>query len=236
MKHAMKQAAIAYGYKAARKGAHLAKVAAIHIYTHAEASGWTVKGVAFVVSLAMIFFSVLGLINIFRAVIHPYYYLLDVYNILFVMEGPSELQCAYCGAWSRAQKCIFGWAAFLASRTGRALFYFFIGTLNLFMLPEDWFWKSVYFGIGSALSFVGLLSLLDRYGCTALCCPECHGHVEQAQQSHRDSYGSNEPSDNETDEESPPRQQHADSSRMQKVQEMEKLLDADFGRGSLYRH
>lgn len=52
--------------------------------------------------------------------------------------------------WDKLQRILFGWAAFLASRTGRvvarvsnvdggrALFYFFVGTLNMFMMPMPW--------------------------------------------------------------------------------------------------
>eukprot|EP00440_Ansanella_granifera_P014610 gb/GFBE01015879.1/.p1 GENE.gb/GFBE01015879.1/~~gb/GFBE01015879.1/.p1 ORF type:complete len:334 (+),score=48.90 gb/GFBE01015879.1/:1-1002(+) len=236
LKKAMQDAALAYGMQAAKAGAHVAKNAAVHIYTYAESSAWTVKGVAFIVALGMLGFSTLGLINMFRIVIHPFYYLLDVYNICFaviiiVMEGPEELQCSWCGSFQRGQQWLFGWAAFLSSRTGRALFYFFIGSLNVFMLPEDWFWKLVYLQIGLALMFVGLLSLLDRYHCTTICCPGMRGHVDKHATSNSEIY--DDESDVESGESSP---ETSHAPNQQKIQEMEKLLSADFSRGSLRRH
>eukprot|EP00434_Breviolum_minutum_P009792 symbB.v1.2.008623.t1/scaffold516.1/size216213/9 len=149
------------GRHAVHKGAELAKSAAIHIYLHAESSAWTVKGIAFVVSLVLFGVSVLSLFNA---------------CVIFIMEGPSEMDCQ-CGAWDKLQRVLFSWAAFLSSRTGRALFYFFVGTLNMFMMPHDWLWTLIYFTLGSALSFVGVLSLLDRYGCTTVCCPKMRTHV-----------------------------------------------------------
>ncbi|CAJ1461962.1 unnamed protein product [Effrenium voratum] len=178
---AMKAAAVQYGRQAARQGAALAKSAAVHVYMHVEASAWTVKGIAFTVSLFLFVVSLLSIFNVFYALAHPLYYLLATYNlgfavIIFIMEGPSELQCD-CPAWEKLQRGLFGWATFLASRTGRALYYFFVGTLNMFMMPHDWLWTMIYFALGASLAFVGLLSLLDRYGCTTVFCPVMRSHV-----------------------------------------------------------
>ncbi|CAE7665732.1 unnamed protein product [Symbiodinium sp. KB8] len=182
LREAMQEAAVQYGRQALHTGANLAKKAAIAIYVHAEASAWTVKGIAFTVAVAMFVVSLLSIFNVFYAMAHPLYYVLATYDVFFaliivIMEGPSEMQCQHCGLWNKLQHGLFGWAAFLASRTGRALFYFFVGTLNMFMMPHDWLWTMIYFGLGAGLSFVGLLSLLDRYGCTRICCPGMRNHV-----------------------------------------------------------
>jgi len=230
LREAVKAAAIQYGRHAVHKGAELAKSAAIHIYLHAESSAWTVKGIAFVVSLVLFGVSLLSLFNVFHAISHPLYYLLNSYNlafacVIFIMEGPSEMDCQ-CGAWDKLQRVLFSWAAFLSSRTGRALFYFFVGTLNMFMMPHDWLWTLIYFTLGSALSFVGVLSLLDRYGCTTVCCPKMRTHVRgklRETDYHADAI-ENRGSPHGSDNASPHRGRHGP-----RIQEMEQLLDAEMG-------
>ncbi|CAK9047584.1 unnamed protein product [Durusdinium trenchii] len=232
LQEAVKAAAVQYGRQAVHKGAQLAKKAAIHIYLHAESSAWTVKGVAFVVSLVLFVVSMLSLFNVFHALSHPLYYLLNSYNLAFacvivIMEGPTEMDCQ-CGAWDKLQRVLFSWAAFLASRTGRALFYFFVGTLNMFMMPHDWLWTLIYFSLGSALAFVGLLSLLDRYGCTTICCPGMRGHV-RGKLRDTDHYGdaiANRGSPQGSDNSSP---QGYAARNPPRIQEMEQLLDAEMG-------
>lgn len=235
LREAVKAAAIQYGRQAVHKGAELAKSAAIHIYLHAESSAWTVKGIAFVVSLLLFGVSVLSLLNVFHAISHPLYYLLNSYNLAFacvivVMEGPSEMDCQ-CGAFDKLQRILFSWAAFLASRTGRALFYFFVGTLNMFMMPHDWLWTLVYFSLGAALSFVGLLSLLDRYGCTTICCPKMRNHVrgKLRETDYSQDAIENRGSPHGSDNASPHGYAGYAARHPPRIQEMEQLLDAEMG-------
>jgi len=232
LRDALSEAAVEYGRVAVHQGAHLAKKAAIAIYVHAEASAWTVKGIAFTVAIAMLVVSLLSLFNVFYAMAHPLYYVLATYDfafalIILIMEGPSELNCESCGTWSKLQNALFGWAAFLASRTGRALFYFFVGTLNMFMMPHDWLWTLIYFMLGAALTFVGLLSLMDRYGCTRVCCPGMRNHVRgklhETDFHQPDHHGI---ANNHGIRSNSPTGRVGSPSR---IQEMEKLLDAELG-------
>jgi len=150
----------------AERGAALAKTAAYAVHQHIQVSGWTVKGVALVVALVMLLTTIMGLINVFGAVFHPFEYLQSVYNFLFavvivVMEGKPE----WFQSRGDLQRKLFAQAAFLASRTGRAIFYFYVGSINLFLLPDSFIWKVIYLGVGVSLCAVGILSLLERYGC-----------------------------------------------------------------------
>merc|ERR1712146_613469 len=116
---------------------------------------------AFIVSLALLTSSILGAFNILGAAFDPIHYLFGFYNALFafiivVIEGKAE----WFQRLGDIQTKIFGAASFLASKVGRALFYFYVGSINLILLPESWLWKVIYLGIGGSLCFIGVIMLL----------------------------------------------------------------------------
>jgi len=123
----------------------------------------SVRAWCFATALALLVFSVLGMANVFNAAFHPLQYLFGVYNIIFaiviiIVEGEQ-------GWFKRLfdlQGRLFGAAPCLASRAGRAVLYFYVGSINLFMLPESWIWKIIYLCIGGCLCGAGLLMLVDR--------------------------------------------------------------------------
>merc|ERR1712107_60843 len=62
-----------------------------------------------------------------------------------IIEGkPEWFQC------HSLQSQLFSRAAFLASQTGRAAFYIYVGTVNLYKLPQNWLWKLTYIGWAAA--------------------------------------------------------------------------------------
>jgi len=153
---------------AASQGVAHAKTGFGEVRRYAQQNPDSVRALSFFIATALLIFSVLGVINVFDAVFKPHQYLFALYNIAFaaviiVADGNPEWFTKY---WD-AQGKLFGAAAFLASQTGRAAFYFYVGSINLFMLPENWLWKLIYVGLGSALCFNGALMLLDSAGC---CC------------------------------------------------------------------
>eukprot|EP00927_Polykrikos_kofoidii_P065253 TRINITY_DN61033_c0_g1_i1.p1 TRINITY_DN61033_c0_g1~~TRINITY_DN61033_c0_g1_i1.p1 ORF type:complete len:247 (+),score=44.45 TRINITY_DN61033_c0_g1_i1:49-741(+) len=124
-----------------------------------------VKAVALCVSLALMVSSLLAVINVFNAILDPIQYLFAFYNlcfalIIFVIEG-KQTWFEKCGNL-RVQ--LFSAAAFLGWQGGRAVFYFFVGSINLFLLPATLLWKIIYLAMGGALCFVGVLMLLGRLG------------------------------------------------------------------------
>jgi len=145
------------------------------MFLRSEASGpkrvsCSVRAWCFVTALALFVFSILGMINVLGAAFHPFQYLFAVYNMMFaaliiVVEGERDwFRCLF-----DLQGRVFGAAPFLAWRAGRSLLYFYVGSINLFMLPESWFWKLTYLCIGGCLCGAGLLMLVDR------CMDRCAG-------------------------------------------------------------
>merc|ERR1719204_574503 len=75
------------------------------------------------------------------------------------MDGKGEWFTRCCDA----QRRLYSAAPVLASQVGRACFYFYVGSMNLFMLPETWLWKVVYFVIGGSLCLAGSMMLAHRF-------------------------------------------------------------------------
>merc|ERR1712039_559146 len=93
----------------------------------------------------------------------PFQYLFAVYNMLFavaivVMDGSADWFSRCCDA----QRRLYGAAPILASQGGRACFYFYVGSINLVMLPDTWLWKVIYLVIGGSLFGAGALMLAQR--------------------------------------------------------------------------
>jgi len=152
----------------ASQGVAQARTSLTEVQRYTQQNPDSVRALSFSIALALLIFSVLGVINVFDAVFKPYQYLFALYNVLFavviiVADGNPDWFTKY---WD-AQGKLFGAAAFLATQTGRAAFYFYVGSINLFMLPDNWLWKVIYVGLGGALCFNGALMLLDSVGC---CC------------------------------------------------------------------
>eukprot|EP00933_Yihiella_yeosuensis_P004518 TRINITY_DN108897_c0_g1_i1.p1 TRINITY_DN108897_c0_g1~~TRINITY_DN108897_c0_g1_i1.p1 ORF type:complete len:249 (-),score=35.72 TRINITY_DN108897_c0_g1_i1:39-710(-) len=167
---AAQQAQREFAHQAAKQVAHqgaaFARSTAEEVHRHIQASSYTVKGLAFTVSIVLLVSSGLCVANVFNVVFNPFQYLLAIYNasfalIIVLMEGDQD----WFKSCRNLQVNLFDQAKFLTSRTGRAIFYFFVGSMNLFVLPQSWLWKVIYICIGLALCFVGTMSLLDRYGC-----------------------------------------------------------------------
>lgn len=145
------------------QGAAHAKAGFIEVRQYVQENHCSVKALSFSIALALLVFSILGLANVFDAVFRPSQYLFAFYNIIFagmivILEGKTEW-------FPTLQNRLFSNAAFLATQSGRALAYLFVGSINLFVLPEAWLWKVIYVGMGSALCFNALLMLLDAWSC-----------------------------------------------------------------------
>eukprot|EP00927_Polykrikos_kofoidii_P068523 TRINITY_DN63889_c0_g1_i1.p2 TRINITY_DN63889_c0_g1~~TRINITY_DN63889_c0_g1_i1.p2 ORF type:complete len:198 (+),score=23.55 TRINITY_DN63889_c0_g1_i1:77-595(+) len=88
----------------------------------------------------------------------------SMFGIIIVLcDMKSEWANMACGA----QKMIFKYCYFLATQTGRAFFYFYVGSITLFMLPQNPGWDVVYVCFGGTLCFLGLIMLSLRF------CPCC---------------------------------------------------------------
>jgi len=131
-----------------------------------QESSWIMRIWCFLIALALCATTVLGIMNFEDAAFKPYQYLFAGYNVLFavvmcIIEGKPEWYLR-CG---NIQARLFAAAAFLASRAGRGTLYFYMGSMNLFMLPEAFIWRIIYVGLGGALCLSSVLITLQRCSC-----------------------------------------------------------------------
>lgn len=130
----------------------------------------SIKVISFCTGLLLIVFSFLGVFNLFDAAFEPKEYLNNIYNIGFgllilVMDGKES----WMESCFDVQAKVFKHCYFLATHTGRALFYFYVGSMTLLVLPHGAFWAFVYVLLGGLLCLLGIWMLFLQY------CGECCG-------------------------------------------------------------
>mmetsp|Transcript_36598 Transcript_36598/g.97596 ORF Transcript_36598/g.97596 Transcript_36598/m.97596 type:complete len:185 (-) Transcript_36598:271-825(-) len=82
--------------------------------------------------------------------------------IICVCDSKHE----YVDRFFQVQTRLFTFMHFLASNAGRACFYFYVGTILIFRLPENSTLTACNITLGVLLSFSGVVMLFIRY-CTA---------------------------------------------------------------------
>merc|ERR1712194_291636 len=115
----------------------------------------------------------LGVFNVVGAAVEPKHYLSNLYNVFF---GLLICICDGKESWGKAcfdiQEKLFRNAYILATQTGRAIFYIYVGSTITFVLP-DWseypFWSLVYGLMGTLLCILAILMLLLAW------CSDCCG-------------------------------------------------------------
>jgi len=137
----------------------------IRSYIHAmHPNHFSVKLLCFVIGLALLASSSLSLINIFGILFEPFHYLVSFYNlgfavIILVLDGNPDSISRHLDLHAK----LLSAAPCLASQTGRALLYFYVGSMNLVMLPDSFLWKVVYLAIGGSLCLAAFLMLVHTH-------------------------------------------------------------------------
>lgn len=149
---------------AARRGGSFVKTELVEIKTYIQENHCSIRIFCFCIALALFTSSILGLINLFEAFFSPLMYLMAVYNMLFalvilVMDGKPDWDEKCCGA----QRRLYSAVPILAGTPGRAAFYFYVGSMNIVLLPESWLWKLIYIGIGGSLCVAGIMMVCEHF-------------------------------------------------------------------------
>ena len=74
------------------------------------------------------------------------------------------------------QAKLFQKAFILANPAGRAMFYIYVGTMTMLLVPGDGLWMIIYIILGSALCLLALTMLFMQY-CGHLCGGRNYGHM-----------------------------------------------------------
>mmetsp|Transcript_18116 Transcript_18116/g.31764 ORF Transcript_18116/g.31764 Transcript_18116/m.31764 type:complete len:188 (-) Transcript_18116:78-641(-) len=126
---------------AASQGAAHARAGLIEVRSYVQESHCSVQVLCFCTALALLIASVLSVINVFQAVFNPFRYLFAFWNAIFaiciiIMDGKSTW-------FERSQQKLFSAAAFLSGPRGRAVFYLYVGSINVGMFKDSWFYAVV---------------------------------------------------------------------------------------------
>merc|ERR550537_609843 len=121
----------------ARQAAGQAKAGFSEVKAYIFENPVSVKIMCFIMGLVIITFSILGCFSLFGADFKPSEYLTNVYNIFFgiiicICDGKESWMKNLCDVQAK----IFTYCYCLATQTGRAIFYLYVGSMTLLLLPE----------------------------------------------------------------------------------------------------
>eukprot|EP00747_Dinoflagellata_sp_TGD_P117312 gnl/TRDRNA2_/TRDRNA2_172579_c6_seq4.p1 gnl/TRDRNA2_/TRDRNA2_172579_c6~~gnl/TRDRNA2_/TRDRNA2_172579_c6_seq4.p1 ORF type:complete len:207 (-),score=35.88 gnl/TRDRNA2_/TRDRNA2_172579_c6_seq4:482-1102(-) len=174
-----REMAAAAAREGARQAGDKARFAASELKAYIQENPASVKVMCFLVGLILIVFSIMGCFNLFGAAFKPKEYLGNVYNACFgliicICDGKESWMVALCDVQAK----LFKYAYFLATQTGRALFYFYVGSMTILVLPDSTFWQIFYIVIGSLLCLLALLMLFLQW-CGPYCgCQASYGDLD----------------------------------------------------------
>eukprot|EP00927_Polykrikos_kofoidii_P013347 TRINITY_DN15812_c0_g2_i1.p1 TRINITY_DN15812_c0_g2~~TRINITY_DN15812_c0_g2_i1.p1 ORF type:complete len:213 (+),score=47.26 TRINITY_DN15812_c0_g2_i1:218-856(+) len=168
------QMAAAAARQGATQASDSAKKSLSEIKAYIQENPTSVKVFCFLIGLTLIVFSILGCFNLFAAAFEPREYLGNLYNVFFgliicICDG-KESWMKTCGD---VQGKLFRYAFFLATQTGRALFYLYVGSMTLLTLPDNVVWSLIYVVIGGVLCILAFLMLVINW-CGSYCGCERH--------------------------------------------------------------
>ena len=172
-----RQMATAAAQTGARAAADRARSGVYEVTVYIQENPASIKTMCFCIGLLLMIFSIITLFNPFAVLFMPRHYLANVYNIIF-----GIIICICDGKESWMQSCgdvqakLFQKAFILANPTGRAMFYIYVGTMTMLLVPGDGLWMIIYIILGSTLCIMALLMLFMHY-CGHLCGARTYGHM-----------------------------------------------------------
>mmetsp|Transcript_16027 Transcript_16027/g.30209 ORF Transcript_16027/g.30209 Transcript_16027/m.30209 type:complete len:200 (+) Transcript_16027:48-647(+) len=156
----------------ARMGAAAAQrgVVSLSIYVQHNPAG--VKIFCCIAGLALSVISILSIVGVAKFSDEDKWTARDslqnVYTFFFgLVIVAIDMKEDWANRFFGLQSKIFLYCQFLASQTGRALFYFYVGSMSIFLLQTWGFWMIVYIVLGGGLCLLGLIMLVLRW------CPCC---------------------------------------------------------------
>lgn len=174
-----RQVAVAAAQAGAKEAAGQAKVGLFELKAYIQENPTSIKVLCLLVGITLIVFSALGLFNVFDAAFEPGEYLSNLYNLFFgIIICICDSKASWMEKFGDIQNKLFKYCYFLGTMTGRAVFYFYVGSMTLMVLPDSWFWKIVYIGIGGALAVLAVMMLVMDWCGDSCGCKKKYGQME----------------------------------------------------------
>jgi hypothetical protein len=135
----------------------------VEVRLYVEPSHCCVKWLFSLVALSLVTSSTLCVFNLWEPSFAVWQYCTVLYNIVFafiivIMDGGMY------GSLTCVQARLFRIAPCLASQKGKASFAFYVGSINLVMLPKPDVWWWAFVCIGGALCVSGILMFFQNVG------------------------------------------------------------------------
>ena len=129
-----------------------------HLTQFVRENNWSLRGLSFMGSLAMIVFSILKIVNVFGVLTDFFGYIINVYSFVFafmmmIIEAKDEWP--FVQSW---RTWIFSNFGFLRSNLGRGLFEIFIGGIWMTTSSLWVFW------IGIVIMGIGMFYIITHIG------------------------------------------------------------------------
>ncbi|CAK9067089.1 unnamed protein product [Durusdinium trenchii] len=144
----------------AQRGAAIAQKGVVSLTIYVQRNPLAVSALCCLVGLALSVISVLSIVGVARMgdgenwsprdSLQMFYQC--IFGFVLVLIDVRE---QWGNAFFGLQTKLFTYCNFLASQTGRACFYFYVGSISLFLLPSSDLWKIVYFVLGGWLCLLG---------------------------------------------------------------------------------
>eukprot|EP00747_Dinoflagellata_sp_TGD_P206950 gnl/TRDRNA2_/TRDRNA2_80571_c0_seq1.p1 gnl/TRDRNA2_/TRDRNA2_80571_c0~~gnl/TRDRNA2_/TRDRNA2_80571_c0_seq1.p1 ORF type:complete len:206 (-),score=24.47 gnl/TRDRNA2_/TRDRNA2_80571_c0_seq1:70-639(-) len=150
----------------AQKGAALSARGFVTISAYVQENPCAVKVMCCIMGLALSVLSLFGVIGVIHNEKgwHPKESLQNFYMFFF---GLMIFFCDIPQEWANKafniQSKLFHYVHFLATQTGRACFYFYVGSITLLMMPDSELWKLLYIILGGTLCLLGIILIALRY-------------------------------------------------------------------------
>ncbi|OLP77370.1 hypothetical protein AK812_SmicGene42568, partial [Symbiodinium microadriaticum] len=144
-----RQMATAAAQTGARAAAERGRAGVYEVTAYIQENPASLKTMCFCIGLLLMIFSIVTLINPFAVLFMPRHYLANIYNIMF---GVIICICDGKESWMRncgdVQAKLFQKAFILANPAGRAMFYIYVGTMTMLLVPGDGLWMIIYIILG----------------------------------------------------------------------------------------
>mmetsp|Transcript_99903 Transcript_99903/g.122221 ORF Transcript_99903/g.122221 Transcript_99903/m.122221 type:complete len:202 (+) Transcript_99903:32-637(+) len=157
----------------AQRGAAIAQKGVVNLTIYVQRNPTAVSALCCLVGVALSIISVLSIVGVAqmsdekswkpRDSLQMFYQFIFGFVLVLV-----DLKEEWANAFFGLQTKLFLYCNFLASQTGRASFYFYVGSITLFLLPSSEMWMVLYIILGGWLCLLGLVMLGLRF-CQCCC-------------------------------------------------------------------
>lgn len=141
------------------------KEEALEVRTYIAKNHFSVRIVSFLIAIALVATSVLGMINVFGLLFSPFHYVIGVFDLFFaVVIALVDGEASWFEKCCNCRVKLFQAFPCLAELPGRSLLHFYVGSINMVMLPGMPL-DIVYVALGGTLCLCSMLMLCHHNYC-----------------------------------------------------------------------